>query len=62
MAAEMEDLRAQLAALQATAGLPADGEKEALKAQIADLTGSRPKGNPSVETLREMLSDLKQAA
>jgi len=62
MAAELDDLRAQMAALQATAGLPVDGEKEALKSQIAELTGARPKGNPSLETLREMLSDLKQAA
>lgn len=39
-----------------------DAEKESLKVQITDLTGQRPRGNPSVETLREMLSDLTKAA
>lgn len=69
LAAEVESLKAQLAAVQAgpidaAMDVPVsdDGEKEALKSQITDLTGSRPKGNPSVETLREMLGDLKESA
>jgi hypothetical protein len=44
------------------AGVPADDEKEALKAQIAQITGQRPRGNPSIDTLREMLSDLTTEA
>lgn len=32
-------------------------EKANLKAKIAELTGAKPRGNPSVETLREMLAD-----
>ena len=64
LAAEVEALRAELAAVRAgeVEPAPADDEKEALKARIADLTGSRPRGNPSVETLREMLADLTQVA
>lgn len=55
LAAEVEELRARVAEMQA------DGsdEKEGLKAQIAAISGSRPRGNPSVETLRDMLADLK---
>ena len=68
LAAEVEALRAELAAVRAgevepapVEPDPADDEKEALKARIADLTGSRPRGNPSVETLREMLEEMKVA-
>lgn len=68
LAAEVEALRAELAAVRAgevepapVEPAPADDEKEALKARIADLTGSRPRGNPSVETLREMLEEMKVA-
>lgn len=63
LAAEVEALRAELAAVRAgeVEPAPADDEKEALKARIADLTGSRPRGNPSVETLREMLDEMKVA-
>ena len=35
----------------------ADDEKEALKARYAELTGSRPRGNPSLETLRQMVDE-----
>ena len=56
MAARIAELEAQLAASQ-----PDDG-REAMKAEIASITGSRPRGNPSVETLREMLSELKAEA
>lgn len=66
LAAEVNDLRAQLAAMrgeEVVALAPAtDDEKERLKSQIADMTGQRPRGNPSVDTLREMLSDLKATA
>lgn len=60
LAAEVEQLRAELAAMRGQDPVPeVDDEKEAIKVQIAALTGSRPKGNPSVETLREMLNDMK---
>lgn len=63
LAAEVEALRAELAALRGDKAVePADDEKEALKVQIADITGARPKGNPSTETLREMLADLQTVA
>lgn len=63
MASEVEALRAELAAARNTPDdPPPDTEKEALKAAIADLTGARPRGNPSAETLREMLADLKATA
>ncbi len=59
LAAEVEALRAELAAVRGDAPTEEpDAEKEALKARIAALTGSRPRGNPSVETLRAMLTDL----
>ena len=35
----------------------ADGEKEALKVKLAELTGARPRGNPSVDTLRAMVRE-----
>ena len=64
LAAQVEELKAQLAELAALRGeqAPADDEKESLKAQIAEISGQRPKGNPNVETLREMLADMKQVA
>ena len=66
MAAELEAMRAELAALRGgAADVPSDTDataKEALKAQIADLTGSRPRGNPSLSTLQEMLNDMKASA
>lgn len=60
---EMEALRAKVAELEAQqTPAPDQDEREALKVQIADITGSRPRGNPSVETLRSMLADLQQDA
>lgn len=63
LAAEVEALRAELAAIRngEVEAPPADDEKEAMKARIAELTGSRPRGNPSVETLRDMLSEVEAA-
>lgn len=66
LAAEVEALKAELASIRsgeidAAMDVPADDEKEALKSQIAELTGARPRGNPSVETLREMLAETKAA-
>ena len=59
---EVEALRARVAELDAGSNpAPDQNERESLKAQIADLTGSRPRGNPSVETLRDMLAELKAA-
>lgn len=72
LASENADLKARLEALEAMmAGKPApaaieddvaedDGEKEALKAEFAQLTGARPKGNPSIENLRRMVAEVKQ--
>lgn len=69
LTAEVEALKAQLAEMQSVDAamdtIPAadeDGEKEALKAMIAEATGSRPRGNPSIETLREMAADLTESA
>lgn len=63
LAAEVEALRAELATLRgAEEADPVGDEKEALKAHIASVTGHRPKGNPSIETLRDMAADLKQVA
>lgn len=66
MAAKLEALQEEVLALRAaaTAVAPVEpmdegGEKSALKEQIEALTGAKPRGNPSVETLREMLADLK---
>ncbi len=66
MAAEIATLRAELDAMRR--GTPAevaepddaaDDEKEKLKVEIAGMTGQRPRGNPSVETLRDALRELK---
>lgn len=66
------ELEAQIAALKAAlpqnspgpddadmAMAKADDEREALKARYADLTGARPRGNPSVETLRTMVAEAE---
>lgn len=53
--AELDALKASMAAPVPVAATDEDGEKEALKARYAALTGSRPKGNPSVESLRQMV-------
>lgn len=55
--AEIETLKARIAELEQPADEP--DAKEALKAEIAEITGARPKGNPSVETLEAMLAELK---
>lgn len=68
LAAEVEQLRAELAAMRgedAPIITPTDtdaDEKERIKSEIANLSGSRPRGNPSVDTLREMLNDMKASA
>jgi hypothetical protein len=65
LAAEIEALRAEIAALrggEAEIGAPDEAEKEAIKTQIAAATGARPRGNPSLATLREMLASLTVAA
>ena len=71
MAAELEAMRAELAAMRGgaepitappTTDYAEAQAKEDLKAQIADLTGSRPRGNPSLSTLQEMLNDMKASA
>lgn len=63
LAAEVEALKAEIAAMRA---MPESGEepdeREALKAEIASITGTRPRGNPSVETLRDALNELKASA
>lgn len=70
MAREIEALKAKIAAMEVPKDDPkpaeieaavaaADAEKEALKAQYAELTGARPRGNPSVETLRQMVSEAR---
>lgn len=66
-AAEIENLKAQVAMLKAGAidaamdTVPVDdAEKEALKEEYAALTGSKPRGNPSIETLRRMIEEAKQ--
>lgn len=39
---------------------PADeDERETLKARYAELTGARPRGNPSIETLRNMVAEAQ---
>lgn len=73
-AAVIADLQAQIAALRG--GIPladpkpeeideavsaADAEIEALKSQYKDLTGARPRGKPSVETLRSMVAEVQAA-
>lgn len=77
LAAEVAALKAQIAEMGDAAAFPPaisksetgqtddqgdDAEKESIKAQIAELTGSRPKGNPSLDTLREMLSEMTARA
>lgn len=67
LAAEVEALRAELAAMRGeAAAVPVEdddaAEKERIKAKIAEMTGQRPRGNPSLDTLREMLADLTKAA
>jgi len=66
LAAEVETLKAKIAEMTAAPAAPAvddeAAEKERIKSMIADATGQRPKGNPSLTTLQEMLADIKQVA
>lgn len=65
LAAEVEQLRAELAAMRGDDAPAADAdtdEKERIKAEIANLSGSRPRGNPSLATLQDMLADLRVTA
>lgn len=65
-AAEIEALKATIAGLQATPTAPVsiedspfnDMDDEALKVWISDATGSRPRGNPSHETLVRMATEI----
>lgn len=58
---QLEEMRATMAA-QADAGASNDDSKAALKDQIEELTGVRPRGNPSLETLERMLQEAREAA
>ena len=68
LTAQIEELKARLAEGSAPVGIapaPAisagdDEEKRSLKDRIEALTGARPRGNPSVETLREPLAELSE--
>jgi hypothetical protein len=70
LAKQVADLKAQIAAMAIPKDDPkpeeieaaiadADAEKEALKVKLTELTGARPRGNPSVETLRQMVSEAQ---
>jgi type VI protein secretion system component VasK len=67
LAAENETLRAALAQMQIAQSAPAssrvatpfdDMDEESLKEWIKDASGSRPRGNPSIETLRRMANEI----
>ena len=73
-ASRIAELEAQIAAMQnpipdkelspdaiEAAVSDADAEIEALKSQYKDITGARPRGNPSVETLRSMVAEAQPA-
>ena len=68
LTAQIEELKARLSEGSAQVGIapaPAiaagdDEEKRSLKDRIEALTGARPRGNPSVETLRETLAELSE--
>ena len=68
LTAQIEELKARLSEGSAPVGIapaPAiaagdDEEKRSLKDRIEALTGARPRGNPSVETLRETLAELSE--
>tara|TARA_R110002111_G_scaffold63985_4_gene105602 strand:+ start:781 stop:1446 length:666 start_codon:yes stop_codon:yes gene_type:complete len=68
LAAEVEALKAQIAAMNGEPAAPVEApaddaaEIEQIKEQIREATGQRPRGNPSLTTLREMLADTKQVA
>lgn len=58
---DVDALRAELAELKAKMGEGSadEQEKAQLKAEYKELTGALPKGNPSLETMREMVRDLR---
>ena len=56
--ARIEELEAIVANGGGSTGAEDQSERDILKAQIAEKTGAKPRGNPSVETLREMLAEL----
>lgn len=56
--ARIEELEAIVATGGGSSGAEDQSERDILKAQIAEKTGAKPRGNPSVETLREMLAEL----
>lgn len=63
---EIAQLRAEIERLKSTSAAPVavepeqlDVEVESLKSRFAELTGSRPKGNPSIETLRRMVAEAE---
>lgn len=59
LAAEVEHLKAQVAMLRDGASGDPD-EAEALKSKYAQITGARPRGNPSIENLRRMVAEAEQ--
>lgn len=59
MADELTALREKVAAMESAAANPDADEAEALKAKYAELTGGRPRGNPSIETLRRMVAEAE---
>lgn len=59
MQERIERLEAELAK-QKVEDPPADDEKAALKDKIEQLTGQRPRGNPSTETLEKMLAEAQE--
>lgn len=66
LAAEVAMLREQLAALsgQHAAAAPADADEDATKAALKDeierITGARPRGNPSIDTLQRYLAEAQR--
>ena len=56
-------MKAQLAAFQGVEDDPTDegAELEALKVEYAGIHGHRPKGNPAISTLRDMIAESKVA-
>jgi hypothetical protein len=61
LADELAALKARLAELEANpiSLKEPDGDADALKDKYAEITGSRPRGNPSIETLRRMVAEAE---
>jgi len=62
MMAEMDAMRAKIASLEGAEAEEKPLDKAALKDRIEEITGTRPQGNPSIETLTQMLSELESQA